>query len=264
MLSSVKISDIEKAKTILKIPLTQHLNKEILKQYYKKVVLKEHPDRGGDRKKFREINKSYKFLKEELSKKEYVAKLHIDLKEEYKEPSKIKQKKDMNIEKFNEAFEKNRKVEKGYNDREWKPSVKIPEKVKEKTFDEEFMKIACERDKARDEEIDIYRPPDSLFQMEDDTSVAILGGVENPEYSSQDTDLPYADFWKAYGSYSGPRTSQINKKYNRSLEEIKVQRDDLKMSEKELLGIQRKCIQQEEMENRRKERFFSEIQLLNN
>ena len=209
MLKTIYKSDEEEARNKLEIPLDESLNKLTLKKYYKNIVKKQHPDKGGDKKNFQNINKAYKLLKEEVMKNEYVAQNHNELKEEYKKPAKKETNKKIDIGEFNNEFEQKRTVEKGYGDREWKPSVDIPTKVKEKSFNEEFMKIACAKEKVKNEDIDIYRPPDSLFELEDNTGIAVLGGVENPEYSSQDNDLPYADFWKAYGDYSGPRTSQF-------------------------------------------------------
>ncbi len=58
---------------VLKVP--DFSNIDIIKQNYKKLILENHPDKGGDTEKFEIIKEAYELLKDNDKRKEYDNKL---------------------------------------------------------------------------------------------------------------------------------------------------------------------------------------------
>lgn len=104
-----------------------NLTFDILKQKYKKLVLKYHPDLGGSESLFKTITFCYKYLLNELKAREE-QKEHSQLKSQSEQTQKefagkqsvLFQGKDFNIEKFNTTFEnykfQNNYIDDGYSD----------------------------------------------------------------------------------------------------------------------------------------------------
>lgn len=207
--------------------LPENYTWEELKNRYKQLALKAHPDKGGDRETFNYITNCFERLSKQLSLKE-TDKQHVELKNQFHKENKeymyninpITLKESDNVpfqQKFNKFFEENRfddDDDKGYGDMMAKSdknrdTIDIPNifgttQVNNKRFNETFEnKVPVKKELIK------YKEPEPTT-LKSGISYSLLG-VKTNDYTgeTESKNLIYTDYLQAY---TEKRTPTINKR----------------------------------------------------
>lgn len=225
-----------------------------LKNSYKKLALKYHPDKpGGDKETFDYITTCFKKLSKQLSEKNS-NKSHEDLKNlnktdnfEELRPNFAKLSSDNNFsEKFNEVFIQNKfkdeDEEFGYGDQMEKSSkirddLDIENILGNKKLSNHKFNLLFDQKIPEKKELIIYAEPQALYSSKNIQYTEL--GTKTEDYSGNGNSLNYTDYMKAY---SPDRVStQNNRKEFKSLKDYSRYSDNLvkqSFTEKEQLKFE--------------------------
>ena len=188
---------------------------ESLKEKYKEMAMKHHPDRGGDTEVFQEITKSYIYLLKKY-KENMPDKQIFDMKNEFEEFTKqqennnniLMKDRNFNLNNFNNIFDQNFTTSsKGYGDfmkngdttqkKEATNSYIFSDKFNLSIFNKIFNTTSK---KMKKDTVAIYKEPETVFQSNNGFS-EINGDDELEDYTSGftfDKKMHYTDCKKAY------------------------------------------------------------------
>lgn len=272
--------------------LPQNYTWDELKNRYKQLALKAHPDKGGDRETFNYITYCFEKLSKELNLKEQ-DKQHLELKNQFHKeqeeymyninPNILKKTEDVPFQqKFNKFFEENRfedEDEKGYGDIMAKSdknrdTIDIPNifgttQINHRKFNETFEnKVPIKKELVK------YREPEPTT-LKTGVSYSLLG-VKTNDYTgeTESKNLMYTDYLKAYTESRTPTTNK--RKEFKSVKEYEKYREknlNAPLSAKEIKRKEEKKILENKEENIRLnnlkqkddalEQYYSRISKLN-
>jgi curved DNA-binding protein CbpA len=232
-----------------------------LKTNYKKLAIKNHPDKGGDENLFNHITEKFKQLAFELKEKDN-NKSHFDLKKEYENNSQLKFDIDKNINiKFNKIFDENKYIDEdiefGYGD----TMIKSTKEREEFNINNIFGKINVSNiifnntfeNKIQTTNIIKYKEPEGLASCMNIIHSEI--GAKTTDYSGKTSNnsLQYSDLNIAYNEERIPNIDK-NKKIFKNIKDYQKYSDEyLKNSftEKEIKRrLKNKEIEEQEEINR--------------
>lgn len=199
---------------ILDLPKNFTLNQ--LKENYKRIALKVHPDKGGTEQLFQLVTKAYKVLVEEYNRR--VAERDFnELKHEFQQSLQLQPTAPVygdreeprgnsrfDINKFNKIFNDNRMervTDKGYTD--WMSKAEVPEQRPLKSFNEKSFHKHFERQTALDKTnkyIVKYKEPEPLL-VSKKIGYTELGQEDIDDFSGENTskkNLNYMDYKVAH------------------------------------------------------------------
>lgn len=246
---------------------------EQLKENFKTLVLKVHPDKGGNEYLFKMAIESYKALIK-IFKRNEKEKEFFELKKESQKMSESNSKSSIvdgfNIDKFNKTFEDN-KVKTIYDNghEEFLKQTKEIEqknlfekkKFSTKAFNREFEKNIKLEDK-KNKFIMNYEEPEALLSTKS-IGFTVLGENSINDYSGDNLsnkNLNYMDLKLAYTTSRivNPKVIDKVKKYN-SIDEIKNEREKLQytLSERDIIYYDNKRKKEELYEEKRRENVIN-------
>tara|TARA_Y100000817_G_C16833378_1_gene534543 strand:+ start:155 stop:1231 length:1077 start_codon:yes stop_codon:yes gene_type:complete len=215
---------------------------ETLKEKYKEMAMKHHPDRGGDTDVFQEITKSYIYLLKKY-KENMPDKQIFDMKNEFDEFTKqqennnniLMKDRNFNLNNFNNMFDQNfTTTSKGYDDfmkngdtsqkKEESNSYIFSDKFNVSIFNKIFNTTSK---KMKKDTVTIYKEPETIFQSNNGYS-EIDGDDELEDYTSGftfDKKMHYTDCKRAY---SAPEDmSSIDFESFNSLDDLQKHREKI-------------------------------------
>lgn len=217
---------------------------ETLKEKYKEMALKYHPDKGGDVEVFQDITKSYIYLLKKY-KENMPDKQIFELKDEFNDFSKeqknnknsLLQDKNFNLNNFNNAFEKHfTKTTKGYSDflKNGDIHSNIPKKENNSyIFSDKFNLNIFNKifnttsKKMKKESLVVYKEPETIFQSS--AGYSELGEEDELEdYTSGftfDKKIHYTDCKRAYTAPEDLNSIEMDS-YN-SIDELEKHRKNI-------------------------------------
>jgi len=261
--------------------LPKNYTLEQLKQAYKKLAIKTHPDKPqGSKQKFQLVTKSY-FLLVEKYKKKQQDKQFMDLRNESQKYIKKQRqntgtnihmdKEKFNPKLFNKLYEENRldnPNDKGYED--WlrngedisdQPKI-FSDKFNINVFNNMFEKMKDQETDNANNEVVQYRQPNAIVSAERNMNYTDIDvyGRHNTNFTkaAQGRDrLGYTDLKSAYTKTKLINTSQVQMKQYRNLDELERERSniDYEMSSQQIEMARRQKIEDERRERLRKERI---------
>lgn len=257
-----------------------------LKKIYKRLAKKHHPDRGGSSKNFELITKSYLFIEEEIQAKSS-SKGHFDLKqgaEQYADSQAPVEnvyidKKNFNVKKFNQVFEKHRVSsdnDRGYGEmmsggaREETPMI---EDRRRKLFTDDFnIKVfnkVFENEVSSDDDegetivrggrVIVYKEPEALVSGQLKFTELGEGRVEDFTGTTDNNKLQYTDYMQGYVKQNrliNPKKVEMRQSY-KNVNDLKLQRSkiDHNLSEHDRALIERQKMLDEQYEKDRVKRL---------
>ena len=261
--------------------LPKNYTLEQLKQAYKKLAIKTHPDKpNGSKQKFQLVTKSY-FLLVEKHKKRQQDKQYMDLRNEsQKYIEKQRQnvgsnihmdKEKFNVKLFNKLYEQNKlddPNDKGYedwlrNDEEVVEQPKIfSDKFNINVFNTMFEKMKDREIENANNEVIQYRQPNAVVSAERNMNYTDIDiyGKHNTNFTKAvrgREKLGYTDLKDAYTKTKLINTSQVQMKQYKNLDELERERSniDYEMSSQQIEMNRRQKIEDERRERLRKERI---------
>ena len=240
----------------------QKMSLEKLQQVYKKLLVKNHPDKGGKKEIFQKLVETCNNIGR-LIEYQNNDKTHEQLKNNYEQENNenhmtpninLDLNKNFNNDKFNEAFNRFRfedNIDSGYgdmmveSDKEYK-DIEVNNfigKYNKNNFQQEFIN---HKKKNSNTEIIEYKPPEALESLK--VNYATLGQDKLSDYGDS-LNNTYTDYKKAY-SHQFINVDDVQVKQYKSIEELKNDRKkNTKLSDKE-----RRIIEEIE-ENKKKEEW---------
>ena len=217
---------------------------ETLKEKYKEMALKYHPDKGGDVEVFQDITKSYIYLLKKY-KENMPDKQIFELKDEFNDfkneqknnKNTLLQDKNFNLNNFNNAFEKHfTKTTKGYSDflKNGDIDSNIPKKENNSyIFSDKFNLNIFNKifnttsKKMKKESLVVYKEPETIFQSS--AGYSELGEEDELEdYTSGftfDKKIHYTDCKRAYTAPEDLNSIEMDS-YN-SIDELEKHRKNI-------------------------------------
>jgi len=246
----------------------QKMTLENLQQVYKKLLIKNHPDKGGKKEIFQKLVETCNNISR-LIEYQNNDKTHVQLKNNYEQENtenhmtpniNIDLNKDFNNDKFNETFNKFRfedNIDSGYGDMMIKSDKDYKDievnnfigKYNKNNFQQEFI-----NNKKKNNNTDIieYKPPEALESLK--VNYASLGEEKINDYGDN-LNNSYTDYKKAY-NHQLINDDDVQVKQYKSIEELKNDRKkNTKLSDKE-----KKIIESIE-ENKKKEEWLRQERL---
>lgn len=241
----------------------QQMPIEQLSKVYKKLLVKNHPDQGGNPEVFKEIMKAYKNINKYI---EYQNnnKTHQELKQNYNVEIEHNQElqlqkpkeelddlnKNFNRDKFNEMYEKfkfqdnsdegyGHMIEKSNPNRD---DIDIQNTIG--TFNKQKFHTTFTTQKEKNNQVIEYTPPQALESL--NMNFAMLGEEKIDDYSDRGNNS-YTDYKKAYSDTILINPDSVSYTEYKNVKEIEAARQNLKLSDKERYIIEQK--EKEEKEN---------------
>jgi curved DNA-binding protein CbpA len=254
---------------------------EELKNAYKKLALKTHPDRpSGSNAKFQFVTKCYFLLIEQL-KKEEENKSFIDLKKASKtyikkqnnKPSTPTSKQNFNLKLFNKIFEENKiydENDEGYD--EWLTNNgdnKQPELFSDK-FNLDVFNNTFNNHKSSNPHNQLieYKEPEALVSCDKLTFTTLDGGKKGSfnKWKEQKNDLEYSDLKSAYTNGNLINPNGIKYKTYKNIDELERTRANISynMTPEELAKEEAKKKYEQEKEEERIQRVQQRDNLVSN
>ena len=243
-----------------------------LEKVYKKLLIRNHPDQGGNREVFEKIASAYKNIKKYLE-YEQNNKSHQQLKQNYESElenntelmvSKNKDldtenlNKNFNNDKFNQMYEKykftNQNDNHGYGDM-IVPSKKEREEINvENTlgdFNKQKFHKSFKQKKTTNSVVE-YKPPEALESLT--MNFCMLGEDNIDDYTDRSKNS-FTDYKKAYSNTTLIDVDNIEYQKFNDVEDIKKARENITLTDKERFII-------EEQEKREKEQEWQRVNRL--
>lgn len=243
--------------------LNQNFTKQELKDSYRKLSLKYHPDRqNGSAELFDTLTNHYTTLMEELLLKDQ-GKQYTELRNdsnsflERQERNPLRNKKltgNFNINQFNELYTQNRMTradDDGYNDWLNSNENKSEEPIRDMGLNDGNFNSRFEANvPVPKNELIVYKNPEELFSG--GTSCEVLGETEIKNFSGETKSIKYTDLREAHTKTRLVDPSMMRKVNPRSIGEAKAQRSRIEdYTENEWSELEKDRIQKEQEENRR-------------
>ena len=243
--------------------LNQNFTKQELKDSYRKLSLKYHPDRqNGSAELFDTLTNHYTTLMEELLLKDQ-GKQYTELRNdsnsflERQERNPLRNKKltgNFNINQFNELYTQNRMTradDDGYNDWLTSNENKSEEPIRDMGLNDGNFNSRFEANvPVPKNELIVYKNPEELFSG--GTSCEVLGETEIKNFSGETKSIKYTDLREAHTKTRLVDPSMMRKVNPRSIGEAKAQRSRIEdYTENEWSELEKDRIQKEQEENRR-------------
>lgn len=236
---------------------------------YKKMAIKNHPDKGGDVKKFKLITQSYCYL---VDKHKEVDKALYKMKEEVKPRKYLNDtdgnrdnmymsKDNFNINKFNEIFEKHFVDDedddrRGYGDYMDKTKRQLDDDndIFTNKFNREIFSKTFEDEVEQPSEVVKYKEPDALDSNKSLTFKE-LGSKVN-DFSIKEGKTTVTDYKKAYTKNNFDATKVKYKEY-KNVQELKNARESasMELTQDEKIYYKKKNAEQNKKEHDRLERL---------
>lgn len=254
----------------------QKMSLEKLQQVYKKLLVKNHPDKGGKKEIFQKLVETCNNIGR-LIEYQNNDKTHEQLKNNYEQENNenhmtpninLDLNKNFNNDKFNEAFNRFRfedNTDSGYgdmmveSDKEYK-DIEVNNfigKYNKNNFQQEFIN---HKKKNSNTEIIEYKPPEALESLK--VNYATLGEEKLGDYGDS-LNNTYTDYKKAY-NHQFINVDDVQVKQYKSIEELKNDRKkNTKLSDKERRIIEEIEENKKKEEWRRQERLKSHDLRLN-
>lgn len=251
-----------------------------LKNAYRQISIKVHPDKGGSKELFEIATECFRVLAEKL--KYRAPSLPHELKKEaqryqdkqYDEPPPISSYKDSGNfhDKFNRAFEENRLDDEndfGYGEKmvastKSREDIDVPTLFKKEAFSEDkFNRMFDKVTISKNKEVIIYEEPEPLV-LSDSLQFVELGEGKVNDFSTDSTrnlGLQYTDYMRAHTQTRlvDPRSVQERKQY-KNVEAFEADREAKSkqvFSQAEKQKIEQRRIEKERQEEERLERLKS-------
>lgn len=243
-----------------------------LEKVYKKLLVRNHPDQGGNREVFEKIVIAYKNIKKYLEYQEN-NKSHQQLKQNYasdvennpelmvaknKELDTENLNKNFNNDKFNQMYEKykftNHSNDNGYGDmivnsKKEREEINVENTLgdfNKNKFHESF------RQKKNSNSVVEYKPPEALESLS--MNFCMLGEDNINDYTDRSKNS-FTDYKKAYSDTTLINAEQVNYEKFNNVEDIKKARENITLTDKERFII-------EEQEKREKEQEWQRMNRL--
>jgi curved DNA-binding protein CbpA len=245
---------------ILNVPYNSSL--ENIRNNFKKLVLKHHPDRGGNPQIFDLIKNAYTYLykykieqkkqleKERMNFEKYTSKRNFETEHLDREFQKLKinpNDKNLDMNKFNKIFEEHKIEDADSRGYEYK-------RDNNRLDPEELMKKYSNKQKKK-LEIQVYEEPEPIELTNENYKKLGLKHVKDFSQKYGNKGSQYTDFQKAYTEYDNTTMKNYRKK-EYSIEEYRNMRNNqnFEMSESEKRKM--KIKQQQELEMEEKRRYY--------
>lgn len=259
--------------------LSKKFTLQELKDKYKSIAIKVHPDKGGTEELFLLVTKCYKTLLQEYNRRVSQKEFH-ELKADFKKaqtqpvaPPAVSQDRKFNIDKFNKVFSENKlenAYDKGYRDWMSDEPVKDIAKPKEAftldTFNTRFDK-ATNID-TNNKYIIKYREPEPLITSKK-IGYTELGEEHVNDFSGENTtkkNLNYMDYKVAHTTSKivDPNIMKTVKQY-RNVEDLEAARSKISydMEEDVMKAYQKKIKMEKLKEKQRMEALRKQEELIN-
>jgi len=255
-----------------------------LKNAYRRISMKVHPDKGGSKELFAIATECFRVLAEKLKHKS--PSLPHELKKEaqsYQDKHQVSHQEDPPMpsyknssgnfhDKFNRAFEENRledENESGYGERmvassKTREDIDVPSVLKKESFSEDkFNRMFEKTTISKNKEVIIYDEPEPLV-LSDSLQFVELGEGKLNDYSTDSTrnlGLQYTDYMRAHTQTRliDPRSVQERKQYKNveAFEADREARSKQGFSSAEQQKIEKRRIEKERQEEERVERLKS-------
>lgn len=221
--------------------VSKNFTADELKSAYKKLALAMHPDKqGGNEYMFKLITQCYKTLVKEYNKK--ISDKHFyQLKQEAKKqvPQHVDPKKSFNLDKFNSVFEQNKisdASDVGYN--EWLKAGDDPNqpKYKGKFTLNSFNKQFETQNKVQTNHIIKYVEPEPM-SITKKIQYTELGMDNTDDFSGENLSkktLNYMDVKLAHTTSRIIDPSTVQRKEYKGIDDIKVDRENVQLTDAEL------------------------------
>lgn len=246
-----------------------------LKDKYKSIAVKVHPDKGGTEELFLLVTKCYKLLLAEYNKrvtqKEY-HELKADFKKVQAQPQRAPPSTKFDLDKFNRIFSENKledAYDKGY--KEWmsdEPVKDIPKPKGSFTIDSFNSRFEKQELDSKNKYIVKYREPEPLMASKK-ISFTEIGVDQIDDFSGDNTShksLNYMDYKVAHSTSKivDPRLAQSIKQY-KNIEELEKQRSQVsyEMDEETMEEYQARKKLEKLKERQRKEAIAKQERLMN-
>ena len=261
--------------------IDQNVSLSDLKKVYKKFAKKYHPDKqGGSSQKFEYVTKAYLFIEKELLEREEARKTksHLDLRKgaedyfkgELPTESIYVDKKNFNVKKFNEIFDKYRVktvYDDGYQDMMNGEDIPLIESDKKsKLFTDDFNikifnKVFNESggDEDPEDQVIVYKEPEALVSGQLKFTELGQGRVNDFSGKSDNNRLQFTDYKQGYVKQNrliDPNKVEKRRDY-RNINELKMERSKITydLSHEDKMKIQQMKIYEEERERERLRRL---------
>lgn len=244
-----------------------------LEKVYKKLLIRNHPDQGGNREVFEKIASAYKNIKKYLEYQEN-NKSHEQLKQNYesevenntelmvdtnKDLDTEKLNKKFNNDKFNQMYEKykftNQSDNDGYGDMIVPSTTKREEIEVENTlgdFNKHKFHQSFKQKKKNDNSVVEYKVPEALESLS--MNFCMLGEDNINDYTDRNNNS-FTDYKKAYSDTTLINVDNIEYQKFNTVEDIKKARENITLTDKERFIY-------EEQEKRDKEQEWQRVNRL--
>ena len=272
LMNDITINDIDPYEILKK----QKMSLQELNQVYKKLIVKNHPDKGGKKEIFQKLVETCNNISR-LIKYRNNDKTHVQLKNSYEEENtenhmtpniNLDLNKDFNNQKFNEAFNKFRfddSIDSGYGDMMVKNDKDYTD-IEVNNFlgnynKQKFQKSFIDNKKQRNNgEVIQYKPPEALESLK--VNYAVLGEEKIGDYSDN-LNNNYTDYKKAY-NHQLINPDDVEYKQYKSIEELKNDRKkNTKLTDNEKHIIEEIDESKKHIEWQRQERLIQNDSHLN-
>lgn len=234
-------------------------DEESLKRKFREYALQTHPDKNnGNSKNFNIVKNAYKFLYEELKKKE-VDKSYLELKNNSRDfitnqqnlkNSRLDDNFDLN--KFNSFYDENKiEDESNYGYKDWMENNKISDEsiIKNTNLNKGNFNTMFDKNVKVSNEIINYDSPKTLF-MNEENNVLVLGG-KTDNFTGKTKNMAYTDYREAHSNSRLVNTNMKYKTYD-NIDEYNHARSNIKdLTQEELSNIEMQKQKEKEAEEKR-------------
>lgn len=246
---------------ILNVPYDAEL--PIIREQFKKLILKTHPDRGGDAASFQLVKQAYMYLynykkkqieqlkKEQRTFSKYTVNRDLQSESITHEMNKtqhnnlnIDPKKKFNKKKFNQLFTKFKiddADDRGYT-------------ILKSTTDREEIKLEYNKDKIKKQQVAIIDVPEPIVIGSKNYKEFGKEYIDNFSKKHSGGDQNFTDYQEAYTQYDLEKMGNVRTKEYKNVKNVVKQRSNInyKMNEYEKINYDLRIAEEKEMEEKRR------------